>query len=54
MVTVKILKKYADIVLERIVLPKEQIKVDIVRAKKLSDMSLVEIIKIDRVKKKTI
>lgn len=50
MVTIKILKKYDDVVLNRRVLPGEVLQVDIERATKLLGMGLAEVLKIDRIK----
>ncbi len=51
MVTLRILKNYDDIVLNRRVLKGEIIEVDIERAKKLHSMGLAEILKIFKLNK---
>lgn len=52
MIRLLVVKKYFDIELKREVLPKEEIEVDMDRAKKLTSMALVEITRIDKLSSK--
>lgn len=51
MVTLNIRKPYFDVELKRKVLPKEEMIVDITRARKLTSMGLAEVIKIEKLVK---
>ncbi len=52
MVTLNIVRPYFDVELNRKVLPRESLVVDVDRARKLTSMGLAEIVRIDKLSKK--